>query len=177
MNNEGQVYKLKNDIDVKVRPLRVDEFEKSYRFFCNLSESDKIYLRVDVSDPEVIRARLKENPIENVYRIAATYNDQIVGEASLTWPRAGWTSHVGEIRVIILRDFRRIGLATYLYRDLFVEAVKNRLKKIEVQMTPYQVSARSCVEKLGFQEEGILRGFVKDGKENKHDLQIMSVQV
>lgn len=177
MDYAGKTFKLKNGAKIDLRLMNEDDFERSYRFFNNLPEQDKTYLRVDVSDPEIVRARMKTSPLENVFRIVAVHEDQIVADASLKWPEFGWMSHVGEIRLIISRQFRRLGLASILYREMFIQAAKKRLEKIEVQMMPRHVGARRCVEKLGFREEGVLTNFVKDGESNTHDLIIMSTDI
>lgn len=168
---------LKDGTEVRLRPSRLEDFEKSLRFFQDLSEEDLLYLRLDVTDPEVVRARLKTDPFYNVFRLVVEKDDRIVADATLRWPKAGWTAHVGEARIIIAPDFRRKGLASILYRELFVQAVKLGLEKIEAHMMPQQVSARRCLEKLGFQEEGVLQGFVKDRDGMLQDLVVMSTEV
>lgn len=177
MNLRGQVHKLKDGKEVRIRPIRQDEFERSFEFFSKLPEEDRAYLRVDVSDPDVVKKRLTQNPLENGFRLVALFEDRIVADATLSWPKYGWMAHVGEIRTIISKEFRRLGLASFLYRKLFVQAVKNNLEKIEVQMMPEQLAARKVVEKLGFKEEGVLTGFVKDTQGNLRDLIIISVNI
>lgn len=174
---DGQSHKLKDGSEVIIRPLRQDEFNRSYKFFCDLPEEDRAYLRVDVTDPEVVKVRMATNPLENAFRLVALQNDCIVADGTLTWPDHGWMSHVGEVRVIIAKEYRRLGMATLLYRKLFIQAVKENLEKIEAKMMPEQVSAMKCVERLGFKKEGVLSGFVKDGTGNLRDLIIMSVHV
>jgi RimJ/RimL family protein N-acetyltransferase len=177
MVKKGQVHQLKNKSKVTIRPMVEDDFNRTLQFFKELPQKDILYLKVDVTDPEVVRQRLKTNPMENVFRIVALNDDKIVADATLRWPKSGWMSHVGEIRVIIAKPFRRIGLASILYQTLFVQAVKMGLEKLEAEMTPQQLSARKSVEKLGFKQEGTLPKFVKDIDGNLQDLIIMSVNV
>jgi len=177
MEDEGQVRTLADGTEITIQPLKPDEYEKSLQFFKDLPEEDLMYLRVDVRDPEVVRKRLNTNPLENVFRLVVYAEDRIIADATLRWPQAGWMAHVGEIRIIISENFRGKGLATMLYRKLFIHAVRVGLEKIEAHMTPEQLGARKCVEKLGFREEGVLPGFVKDVKGNLRDLVIMSAHV
>jgi RimJ/RimL family protein N-acetyltransferase len=179
MEAERQVHTLTDGTEVQIRGLEPTEedFERYFRFFSELPEEDRLYLQVDVTDPEVVRLRLKTNPLMIVYRVVVLQEDRIVADATLRSPKAGWMSHVGEIRIIIARDFRSKGLASMLYRKLFIQAVRQGLEKIEAHMTPQQGAARKCVERLGFREEGILPGFVMDIHGNLQDLVIMSSQV
>jgi L-amino acid N-acyltransferase YncA len=117
------------------------------------------------------------SPFNNLFRIVAHHEDRIVADASLYWPKHGWLSHVAEARIIIAKDFQRLGLGSILYRKLFIQAVKENLLKIEAYMMPQQTGAKRCVEKLGFKEEGRLPGFVKDIHGNLQDLIIMAANV
>ncbi len=174
---ESQVLTLKDGSQVKLRRLVEKDYDKSFQFFQDLSDEDRLYLRLDVTDPEVVRARMKTNPRENVFRLIVEHEDKIVADATLRWPHAGWMSHIGEVRIIIANDLRRKGLAAILYRKIFIQAVKEGLEKVEGHMTPQQESARKCMEKLGFREQGVLKGFVKDLSGNLQDLVIMSANV
>lgn len=177
MTENGHITTLKDGAELLIRPLKDDELEPYFRFFSELSKEDIAYLQVDVSDPEVVKQRIKTNPQLNVFRVVALDGDRIVADANLRWPQSGWMAHVGDIRVIIAKDFRRRGLASILYRRLFIQAVKEDLEKLEAQMMPQQESARKCVEKLGFREEGVLPKFVQDVDGNLQDLVIMSARV
>lgn len=177
MKSTGQVHKLKDGTEVTIRPLTPDDYEASLLFFRMLPEEDKIYLRLDVDDPDVVKLRLQGDELEHAFRIAALEGDRIVADGVIQWPRFGWMSHVGEIRTIVAKDFRRRGLAAILFRELFIHGVREGLEKIEARMMPDQVSARRCVERLGFKEEGLLPGFALDVNDKVHDLVIMSTDV
>jgi RimJ/RimL family protein N-acetyltransferase len=177
MQESRQKRILNDGSEVEIRPLTEEDFDRSVHFFKELPEQDRLNLRVDVSDPEVIRQRLKCDDYQNVFRIVALHEDRIVGDGVLQWPKYGWTSHVGEIRAITSSDFRRKGLATILFRELFLHGVREGLEKIEAKMLVDQTSARACVEKLGFTEEGILPGFAMDAGGKIHDMVIMSTHV
>jgi L-amino acid N-acyltransferase YncA len=177
MSEQGQKHKLKNGTEVLIRPSTTDDFEKSLAFFQELPETERLYLRVDVTNPEVVRERLNPPALEHAHRIVALEGDRIVADATLLWPQFGWMSHIGELRVIVNKEFRKHGLATVLFRQLFIFAVKQGLEKLQVKMMPQQEAARSCVERLGFTEEGVLPGFVLDIHGKRQDLVLMSINI
>ncbi|MBU0754738.1 MAG: GNAT family N-acetyltransferase [Planctomycetes bacterium] len=177
MQEKGQIRILNDGSEVEIRPLSMDDLDASIQFFKDLPEEDHLFLRVDVTDPETVKRRLACEENENVFRLAAFFKHRIVGDGVLQWPKSGWTSHVGEIRAITSSDFRRKGLATILFRELFLYGVREGLEKIEARMLNTQTSARACVEKLGFTEEGILPDFAMDLSGKVHDLVILSTQV
>ena len=57
------------------------------------------------------------------------------------------------------------------------ELLRECLEKVEARLLNNQTSARACVEKLGFTEEGILPGFAMDLSGKIHDLVILSTNV
>jgi RimJ/RimL family protein N-acetyltransferase len=177
MVEQGQIHTITDGTEVLIRPLTEEDFDKSFKFFSDLPEEDRLYLRVDVADPEVVRRRLKCEEYLNVFRIVAEEAGLIVGDGVLEWPKFGWMAHVGELRAIVSKDFRRRGLATLLFRQLFIHGVREGLEKFEARMMVDQDRARRCVEKLGFTEEGILPGCAMDLKGETHDLVIMSSSV
>lgn len=177
MEEQGQIRILNDGSEVTIRTLTLDDAEHSLRFFRELPEEDRLYLRRDVTDPDTIERRLTCDGNLDAFRLAAFFEDRIVGDGVLQWPKFGWMSHVGEIRAITSADFRRKGLATILFRELFIHGVREGLEKIEARVLNSQTSARACVEKLGFAEEGILPGFAMDLSGKIHDLVIMSTQV
>jgi RimJ/RimL family protein N-acetyltransferase len=177
MVEQGQIHTIADGTKVLIRNLTEEDFDKSFKFFTDLPEEDRFYLRVDVTDPEIVRHRLKCEEYLNVFRIVAEEEGRIVGDGVLEWPKFGWMAHVGELRTLVSEDFRRRGLATLLFRQLFIRGVREGLEKFEARMMVDQVRARKCVEKLGFTEEGILPGFVMDLKGESHDLVIMSSDV
>ncbi len=177
MAGKGRIHKLKDGTKIEIRPIEETDADKMFRFFDGLPEGDRLYLKFDVTDPALVKLRLETDVNENLYRIVAIHEDRIIGDGVLEWPSHGWLSHVGEIRAITSRDFRRNGLATILFRELFIYAVKEGLSKLETRMMPDQIAIIKCVEKLGFEKEGILPEFAMDLHRKLHDLVIMSVNL
>ena len=171
---------LKDGCEVWIRALGEDDYDRCFRFFNELPEEDRLYLRFDVTDPEIVRLRLKRYAAEDILHIGAFEDEameKMVGEGTLEWPAFGWLSHVGELRAITARSQRRKGLATILFRELFIQAVKEGLEKVEARMPPNQEDAIKCLERLGFQVEGALPGFMLDLHGNTHDMLIMSADL
>ncbi|MFH2001983.1 MAG: GNAT family protein [Planctomycetota bacterium] len=177
MENQGQTHRLNDGTEVLIRPLREDDFESSMQFFKELPEENRNTLRVDVTDPDVLKKRLRCEGILNTFRVGAFVQGRMVGDGLLEWPKFGWMSHVGEIRFIVAKDFRRRGLASLLFRQLFFHGVREGLEKVETRFIQDQTAARKVAEKMGFTEEGILPGFALDLRGKIHDLVIMSTHV
>lgn len=165
---------LQDETNILLREPTEEDGDCSLEFFNKLPEEDRRYLRVDVTRPELIERRVKQyNPTE-VYRLWAFAGDEIAADGSLEFSGDRWGGHLGEIRVIVGRDYQRRGLGTLLIRNLFHVAEERKLEKIVMQMLEPQASIRAVCEKLGFRIDAVVADYLKDQEGNSHSLVIMT---
>lgn len=164
---------LKDGRSVHIRPIATDDFERSLAFFQGLDASERRYLRRDVTDPEVVRARIKEARTYPVERLVAIHDDRIVGDGSLEHERYGWGDRIAQIRIIVAPSFRRIGLGTSLARLLYVIAHQHDVARINVRILRPQASCCDIFRRLGFREEFVLPDHVRDLEGKLQDLVIL----
>ena len=169
--------KLKDSGVVTVRGMMKTDLEKLVEFFNELPEEDKLFLKDDVTRRSTIETWLGNLDYERILPLVAEVENRIVGDASLHMHKHGWARHVGEIRVVVAKDYQRRGLGSILAGIIFQIALGLGLDKIQAQMMDNQIGARKAFEKLGFKEEAILKESVMDLKGDKHDLVIMSNSV
>lgn len=168
---------LKDGTQVTVRPMKKGDEKSLLKFFQGLPESDRFYLRDDVTDPKVIKGWADNIDFSRVLPILAFAGDDIVGDATLHRNPHSWMRHVGHIRLVVSPEFRKQGLARVLAAEIFQNAVSAGLDKLLAEMTTDQDGARRVFARLGFREEAILKDQVLDADGNKHDLLIMSNDV
>ncbi len=161
---------LKDGTEVLIRDMRQDDLDRSLKFFTDLPEEDRLYLRHDVTKKEVIRDRLSSMRDGEVIRIVAVLGDEIIGDGALELKGHGWIEHLAEMRLIIARPFQHRGLGMLMAQELYYIATKKNLEKIVVQMMRPQVAAQKIFRKLGFHEEVIMPQHVKDMKGRSQDL-------
>ena len=176
MSSYPKTIELKDGTSILVRPMTDRDLDRSFDFFRRLPEEDRLFLRVDVTNREVLERRMHPDgwDEESCFRIVAEEGGEIIADATLCRPKHGWTSHTATLRYIIDRGFRHKGLASILVRELFVAAVREGVEKAEVEIMEDNVGAIKSVEKLGFKREGVLKDFVTDIKGRKHNLVILS---
>lgn len=143
-------------------------------FFSSLAPEDRLFLRRDVTQKEVLEERARELEAGSVFRLAAYDGERFIGEASLYRRPYSWNHHVGEMRMIIARDFQRAGVGSVLARELFLNAVGLNYRIIEAMMLTDDSAAIRCVEKLGFKEACVLKGYATDIRGAKRDLLLMT---
>lgn len=165
---------LRDGSQVILRPVNFEDAEGLLLLYRGLPEEDRLVLRDDVTRPEWSERFLTKVALGDVLSIVAEEEGRLVGEASLYRQRHGWTAHVGELRVNVDRAHRRMGLGFVLARELVNLARGLRLEKLLAQMVETQVAARQVFERLGFVQEAVLKGHVKDAGGLKRDLHLLS---
>jgi ribosomal protein S18 acetylase RimI-like enzyme len=121
----------------------------------------------------VVEERIREIRTRAVKRLVAVVGDRIVADGSLELSGEGWKKHVGELRLIVARPYRRKGLGILMARELYGLAASARVEEIIVKMMRPQKAARSIFRKLGFREEVLLPDYVRDLNGKKQDMILM----
>ena len=165
---------LKDGRDVVIRLTESADGPALLEFFRSLPEQDRLYLKDDVTKKEFIERFLSGIDYETMASMVVEHRGKIVAEATLYRTRYGWMAHVGEIRVIVGRQYQHKGLGTELARQLVRMALALGLDKMIVQIPTTQPSARRAFEKLGFHHEATLIKHVKDIRGRLHDLIVLS---
>lgn len=165
--------KMRNGRRVTIRPLTMDDLDKSFRFFQALPQDDRAYLRVDVTQRNLVEERISLMDKHKVRRLAAFHNDDIVADGALELEPPGWKQHFGEIRIIVAHSFQRNGLGTLMAQELFNLAHVEKVEELVVKLMRPQEGAHRIFRKLGFHEELMLPKYVKDMDGHKQDLIVM----
>jgi RimJ/RimL family protein N-acetyltransferase len=166
--------KVKDGGTVVLRPFERKDKDALFAFFAKLPESDRLFLKDNVSDPAVVERWATELNYEKVFPILAWKGNDVIADATLHKNLGGWMKHVGTIRIVIAPEFQRKGLGSVLANELFLNALKSGLEKIVAEMMETQQGAKKVFEKLGFKQEAIFHGHVRDQIGVRHDLLILT---
>ena len=142
-----------------------------------LPNDDLIFLRSDITEAPAVDAWMSYIKTGRTISVVAEADGKIAGYASIHLNEALWTRHVGELRVLVGREQRGIGLGKRLTNEAFAIAKDLGLKKITAQMPTEQRGARQVFERLGFRPEALLADHVMSRDGHTHDLLIMSYDV
>jgi len=183
MTQQGTVrrtYPWKTTINGKEVTFRLmtpaDEAEIT-RFAKALPEEDLMFLRSDITQPPAVKAWMGYIKNGRTISIAAEIDGHIAGYATIHKNEANWMRHVGEMRVLVSRDYRGLGLGKRLTTEAFAMAKDIGLRKITAQMSTDQRGARQVFEHLGFRPEALLADHVMTRDGQTRDLLIMSYDV
>ncbi len=169
----GTTVKLKDGTKAVIRPLRESDLEKSVAFFQKLPPEERLYLRVDVTDREVVEQRLKNNGLRDFKRIVAEVDGEIVADAGLELRPHGWERHLADFRLIVSPECNGKGLGMLMAEELYEMALKEQVEEMIVEIMEPQEHAKKIFKRLGFKQDTVIKNFVKDINGKKQDLILM----
>ena len=166
ITHRGQSYRLCS--------LTADLLDGLQAFFKSLDESDLLFLPADVRRPDRLAQWLELNDRGVMKTLLLLDSDQIVGCVAIERALFGWSTHVGEIRVLVGANTRGCGLGQLLVNQACLVAAEDGVEKLVAHMTLAQGAAKTLFQHSGFKSEAVLTEHVKDSSDNDHDLLIMS---
>ena len=166
-----------DDTEIVLRKLAQGDQEAMLAFARGLPAHDLLFLRRDITRPEVVDAWLEDVGDGFNDTVIALRGDEIVGYAGVNSDRMSWTRHIAELRVLVSASMRGHRLGRLLTEQAFALARERGVKKMMAQMTTDQEAAINVFGRMGFEREARLRNQVMDRDGNLHDLQIMSLDV
>ena len=164
---------LKDGTEVTIRSLKKEDADKFWAFFKKLPSADRVYLRNDVTDRDVVHRRIRELKQNREKALIAVAGERIVADGSLELETHGWKKHIGEIRLVVAHPYQRKGLGMLMARELYLLAASEKVEEIVVKMMRPQAGAQKIFKRLGFHEDVRLPHYDKDLKGARQDLIIM----
>ena len=162
---------------ISVQQMNADDRDAVLAFARGLPEEDLLFLRVDVTQPDVVDDWIANIASGNSVSLVAYDDSALVGYATVHRNQAPWTRRVGEIRVNVGPDFRGQGLGRNLTSLIFDVARALGLKKLTANMTSDQPGAQAAFRRLGFVPEALLADYVEDRQGTSRDMVIMSYDI
>ncbi|MEH6558290.1 MAG: GNAT family N-acetyltransferase [Oceanicoccus sp.] len=154
-----------------------DNEEEVLAFSTCLPAHDLLFLSRDIQEPKVISAWMHSIEDGDITSVVARLDGEIVGTTAIVTDKHSWSSHVGELRILVGSKARDIGLGRTLVQESFLLGLDLGLDKLTARMTLDQEAAINVFEELGFKTEAMLRDHVKGRDGKKHDLLILSHDV
>jgi ribosomal protein S18 acetylase RimI-like enzyme len=157
---------------MEIRPIEADDEPALSRFFERIPESDRTFLKEDVGDPRVLEDWVQPGP----GRTVAVDDGAVVGALAVV-RLVGWSSHVGEVRLVVDPDHRGRGIGRLLARQAVLEAVDMGLAKLVVEVIADQGPLIAMFRGLGFEPEALLTDHVRDRTGQMRDLIVLANSV
>jgi L-amino acid N-acyltransferase YncA len=157
---------------MEIRRLEARDHDAVEQFVARVPEGDRTFFKEEVDDPDVVAAWTELGAARSV----AVDGEQVVGYVALI-PLAGWSSHVGEVRVIVDPDHRGRGIGRALAQHAVLEALSLGLRKMVVEVVADQEATIAMFRSLGFDPEALLKDHVRDQAGGMRDLMVLAHSV
>jgi ribosomal protein S18 acetylase RimI-like enzyme len=142
------------------------------RFFQQIPDSDRTFLKEDVDDPGVLERWV----LPEAARSIAVDDGEVVGSVAVVRLH-GWSSHVGEVRLVVDPHHRGRGIGRRLARQAVLDAVDIGLTKLVVEVISDQEALIAMFRSLGFEPEALLTDHVRDRSGEMRDLIVLANSV
>jgi ribosomal protein S18 acetylase RimI-like enzyme len=139
------------------------------RFLDDIPDADRTFLKEDVTDPEVVAAWVRPDDARSI----ALDDGDIVGYLAVIRLH-GWSSHVGEVRIVVDPDHRGRGVGQALARHAVLEALDLGVAKLVVEVIADQDALIAMFVTLGFEPEALLIDHVRDRAGELRDLLVLA---
>jgi ribosomal protein S18 acetylase RimI-like enzyme len=157
---------------MEFRPIQPGDEQALLRFFDRIPEADRTFLKEDVDDADVVAAWARPGPA----RVIAVDDGEVVGSVAVV-PLHGWSSHVGEVRLVVDPEQRGRGIGRALARQAVLAAVNLGLAKLVVEVISDQAALIGMFRALGFEPEALLADHVRDRSGEIRDLMVLAHDV
>jgi ribosomal protein S18 acetylase RimI-like enzyme len=139
------------------------------RFLDEIPDADRTFLKEDVADPDVVAAWVLPADARSI----AVEGGDIVGYVAVI-ALHGWSSHVGEVRIVVDPDHRGRGVGQALARHAVLEALELGVAKLVVEVIADQEALIAMFVALGFEPEALLIDHVRDRSGELRDLLVLA---
>jgi L-amino acid N-acyltransferase YncA len=169
-----RIKKLDDGRDVTIRRKTRDDLDASMQFYASMPEQERELMRIDVTDRSVVQSRFDEIEKGNAVYLIALEGERIIGEAILETMRFGWLRRTGEIRILILPEFRRSDLARILAREVFLLTARMGLSNVIARILDGETWMYETLQRLHFKHEATQKNHAVDMHDKQHDVHLMT---
>jgi ribosomal protein S18 acetylase RimI-like enzyme len=159
---------------VETRPFAADDANAVEAFLGRIPSGESTFFKEDISEPSIVHRWAEDT--NGAYRTLAWDGGDVVGYAAVI-PGVGWSSHVGEIRLVVDPERRRSGIGHALARGALINALRGGMTKVVVEVVADQEPAIGLFTVLGFRPEALLTNYVRDRSGDLHDLLVLAHDV
>lgn len=162
---------------VRLRPVVPEDEEGLEKFFAQLSEEERWFLRENLTDRDFLRKWMEKLDYDQMIPIIAVTEDDksIVGYCTLYRAASPSIRHVAHLRTMLHPSYRGQRLGSWMILDSVKLSMDLGIRKIVVEFVDgVEDAAGAAASKLDFHREAVMPDYVKDKNGNYRDLIIMS---
>lgn len=152
-----------------VRVLTSEDRERVLQLLGAIPPGEYLFVKRSLADPDATRAWVVET---EGWWVGAFRDGHLLGVAVVV-PGSGWSSHVGEIRMVVAPEHRRAGVGAVLARAALRAAIEHGCQVVRVEAIAEQAGVHRIFTSLGFTPEALLPDHVREPGGRLHDLVVL----
>ena len=156
----------------ELRTITQDDTEMVLSFLNTLPEGDQTFWKEHTTSGSIERWIHDER----IHRWILVENGELQAMLAIV-PGVGWSSHVGELRLVVGSAYRRRGIGRRLARYGLTEALRLGLMKIVVEVIADKAGDIEMFTSIGFRPEALLENHIRDRNGALRDLVLLSHDV
>ncbi len=163
---------LTNYKKVIIRPTIPSDKDLVYDMFQRADDEDMIFLKDKVKNRETVERWYEKLDFTKVLPIVALYDNRVVGNATLHFMTKS-KRHMAEIRIFLDKEFRGVGLGSYMVKSLIKIAKELNLKFVIAEVISEHYRLVKSFRKLGFSRKCDLEDYFITESGKMYDVTIM----
>jgi L-amino acid N-acyltransferase YncA len=165
---------LVNGEKVHFRMLEKRDEADLQKFFSQISDRDAEKLRHDVHDPEVIAAWTQNLNYSRALPVIALNEamDRIIAAATMHF-MTGVHRHIADVRIVVGRDYRKLGLGSALIKELIETGNRLGIHFLKAEILAESELAIKAFRQLGFEAKCTLEKYFMNRDGATRDVVLM----
>lgn len=152
-------------MNFEVRKIRESDVEGFKDALSSVVSERKYLLTLDLPLSDNVEKFIRANIEKNHAEYVALIQSEIVGWADIIPHEKEALRHTGVLGIGVVAEHRGKGIGKELLKRVVIDAWKNGLTRLELEVFASNVGAIALYEKFGFKHEGIkLNGRLIDGQ-------------
>ena len=167
---------LRDGSTVVLKPMVSEDADALLEFFLTIPDTDRYYLKEDVTSPKVIQQWAAQLDYDRTLPILAWVDGKVVGDGTLHRTRTVARRHVGQVRIVVAPDYRNRGLGTTLMHEIGALAQEHGLERLVFEaVADREDAAIKAAEFVGFVKLAVLPNHGKDLNGHPRDIVLMEM--
>ncbi|MFH0822455.1 MAG: GNAT family N-acetyltransferase [Pseudomonadota bacterium] len=167
---------IKDGTVVLMRPVVGEDEERLKLFFSRIPETERWFLRDDLTDPEVMHRWLVDLDFNRIVPMVAVRADDesIIANVRMYRRAAECMRHIAHVRITVHPDYRHQRIGTWMLLDAVKLCMDLGIEKLVAEfVSEVEQAAIAAAYKLDFFPQATLKDYVKNRQGRYYDLIIM----
>lgn len=165
--------RLRDRTEVKVRPIRRTDVAALHRFFGEVPEPERLFIRQSIVGRDLFEKWCKGIDLERDFTLLMFDKRKVIGWINMHIPQGGWMRHIGHVTLLTHPNYHRRDVSLILLREIIAAGRDLGVWKLEAELNGERKTAIRSLEYLGFEQLFRLENYVIDMTRQTHDYVVM----